>query len=41
MGHLRPIEAVDDKSGLPPTADELLLCGERRKGAINKLAVLD
>jgi hypothetical protein len=29
LGHLRPIEPVDDESGLPPIADELLRHGER------------
>ncbi len=32
MGQQRPINAVDDESGLPPTADELLHHGKRRKG---------
>jgi hypothetical protein len=31
-GQQRPIRTVDDESGLPPTADELLRHGKRRKG---------
>ena len=32
LAHLRRIKGVDDESGLPPIADELLRHGERRKG---------
>ena len=32
-GQQRPITTVDDESGLPPTADELLRHGKGRKGS--------
>ncbi len=35
--HARRIDAVDDESGLPPIADELLRRGERRKGRVGDI----
>ncbi len=36
-GQQRPIRTVDDESGLPPTADELVRRGERRRGPIAEM----
>ena len=38
-GQQRPITTVDDESGLPPTADELLRTAKDEKGQVRHFAL--